>query len=78
MGFLWISAVVIYGLATYQLGPLGDSAGWVYQITMVLTACAAGVLAVEWRSSSRGTLAVFLLGINPLMSATLVLARATK
>jgi L-rhamnose-H+ transport protein len=79
MGFLWISAVVLYGLATYQLGPLGDSAGWaIYQIMMVLTACAAGVIAGEWKSSSRGALTVFLLSIIPLLLATVVLAQATK
>jgi L-rhamnose-H+ transport protein len=79
MGFLWISAVVIYGLATYQLGPLGDSAGWaIYQITMVLMACIAGVIAGEWKSSSRGVLTVFLFGILPLLIATVVLAQATK
>lgn len=79
MGLLWISAVVIYGLATYQLGPLGDSAGWaIYQITMVLTACVAGVISGEWKNSSRSTLAIFALGIIPLLLATVVLAQATK
>lgn len=79
MGFLWISAVVIYGLATYQLGPLGDSAGWaIYQITMVLMACVAGVIAGEWKSSSRQAVRVFLLSIVLLLIATVVLARATK
>jgi L-rhamnose-H+ transport protein len=79
MGLLWIFAVVIYGLATYQLGPLGDSAGWaIYQITMVLMACVAGVIAGDWKSSSRGVLAVFLLSVVPLLVATALLAQATK
>ncbi|QNI38188.1 L-rhamnose/proton symporter RhaT [Edaphobacter albus] len=79
MGFLWISAVVLYGLATYQLGPLGDSAGWaIYQITMVLTACMAGVIAGEWKNASRPSVTAFLVSILPLLTATVILAKATK
>ena len=78
MGLLWIFAVAIYGLATYQLGRLGDSAGWaIYQITMVLTACAAGVLSGEWKKASKRSLGVFSLGILTLAVAITVAASST-
>jgi L-rhamnose-H+ transport protein len=79
MGLLWIFAVAIYGLATYQLGRLGDSAGWaIYQITMVLTACAAGVLSGEWKRASRRSIKVFTLGIVTLAMAITMAASSTR
>jgi L-rhamnose-H+ transport protein len=79
MGLLWIFAVAIYGLATYQLGRLGDSAGWaIYQITMVLTACAAGVLSGEWNRASKRSVKVFTFGIVTLAAAITMAASSTR
>ena len=79
MGLLWIVAVAIYGLATYQLGRLGDSAGWaIYQITMVLTACAAGVLSGEWKKASGRSIAIFSMGIAALAVAITITASSTQ
>jgi len=79
MGLLWIVAVAIYGLAAHQLGRLGDSAGWaIYQITMVLTACAAGVLSGEWKQATRRSIAVFSLGITTLAVAITMAASSTR
>lgn len=79
MGLLWIIAVAIYGLATYQLGRLGDSAGWaIYQITMVLTACAAGVLSGEWKKAPGRSITVFSLGIVALAVAITITASSTR
>jgi len=79
MGILWIFAVAIYGLATYQLGRLGDSAGWaIYQITMVLTACAAGVISGEWKKASRLSIKVFALGIITLAASITMAASSTR
>jgi len=79
MGLLWISAVAIYGLAAHQLGRLGDSAGWaIYQITMVLTASAVGVLSGEWKKASRRSIAVFTFGIAMLAVAIAVAASSTR
>jgi L-rhamnose-H+ transport protein len=78
MGLLWIVAVAIYGLAAHQLGRLGDSAGWaIYQITMVLTASAAGVLSGEWKRASRRSIGVFTLGIAMLAVAITMAASST-
>jgi L-rhamnose-H+ transport protein len=79
MGLLWIVAVAIYGLAAHQLGRLGDSAGWaIYQITMVLTACAAGVLSGEWKQATKRAIATFSLGITTLAIAILMAASSTR
>ncbi|SEG57410.1 L-rhamnose-H+ transport protein [Bryocella elongata] len=79
MGLLWITAVGVYGLATYQLGRFGDSAGWaIYQVTMVVTACAVGVLTGEWKSASRSSMFVFGLGILALTTSVVMAAGSTK
>jgi L-rhamnose-H+ transport protein len=78
MGLLWISAVAIYGVAAHQLGTLGDSAGWaIYQITMVLTACAAGLFSGEWRQASARSIAVFTAGIVALVVSITMAASST-
>jgi L-rhamnose-H+ transport protein len=79
MGLLWIGAVAIYGVSTRYLGRLGDSAGWaVYQITMVLTANGAGIVAGEWKSASRRSLIVLIVGICVLVLATIATAVSTR
>jgi L-rhamnose-H+ transport protein len=79
MGLLWIGAVAIYGVATRFLGHLGDSAGWaIYQITMVVAANGAGVLAGEWRAASRRASVVLAVGVMVLILATVTVASSTK
>jgi L-rhamnose-H+ transport protein len=79
MGLLWIGAVAIYGVSTRYLGPLGDSAGWaIYQITMVLTANVAGLMAGEWRAASRRSFAVLVCGVLVLVFATVTTAFSTR
>ena len=79
MGLLWISAVAIYGIAAHQLGRLGDSAGWaIYQITMVLTACAAGLFSGEWRRASVRSIGIFTAGILMLVVSITMAAISTR
>jgi L-rhamnose-H+ transport protein len=79
MGLLWIGAVLIYGLSTRYLGRLGDSAGWaIYQIVMVLTANAAGIVAGEWKSASRRSHVVLASGVLILVLATVTTAVSTR
>jgi L-rhamnose-H+ transport protein len=79
MGLLWIGAVAIYGLSTRYLGRLGDSAGWaIYQITMVLTATAAGIVMGEWKSASRRSLFALAASLITLIFATAVTAASTR
>jgi L-rhamnose-H+ transport protein len=79
MGLLWIFAVAIYGIAAHQLGHLGDSAGWaIYQITMVLTACTAGVFSGEWRRASRRSIGIFTAGIVILAVAIMMVSSSTR
>lgn len=79
MGLLWIGAVAIYGLSTRYLGRLGDSAGWaIYQITMVLTANAGGIVAGEWKSANRRALFVLASGVFILVLATIATAVSTR
>lgn len=79
MGLLWIGAVAIYGVSTRYLGRLGDSAGWaIYQITMVLTANAAGIVAGEWKSAKRASRLALASGVFLLVLATIVTAVSTR
>ncbi len=79
MGLLWIGAVTIYGLSTRYLGRLGDAAGWaIYQIVMVLTANAAGILAGEWKSASRRSYVALAAGVLILVLATVTTAVSTR
>jgi len=79
MGLLWIGAVAIYGVSTRYLGRLGDSAGWaIYQIAMVLTANLAGILAGEWRSSTRRARVALCSGVLVLVLATITTAVSTR
>lgn len=79
MGLLWIGAVLIYGLSTRYLGRLGDSAGWaIYQIVMVLTANAAGIVAGEWKSASRRSYIALASGVLILVLATVTTAVSTR
>jgi L-rhamnose-H+ transport protein len=53
MAFLWMGAMATYGVASVYLGPLGTSVGWaLFQIFMIITANASGVLAGEWSGAS--------------------------
>ena len=79
MGLLWFSAVAIYGISTRYLGRLGDSAGWaIYEITIVLTANIAGLIAGEWKRASRLSLAVLATGVLILVVATTITAASTR
>jgi L-rhamnose-H+ transport protein len=79
MGLLWIGAVAIYGLSTRYMGRLGDSAGWaIYQITMVLTANAAGIIAGEWKSATRRAYATLIVAVLILILATVTTAVSTR
>lgn len=79
MGLLWIGAVAIYGVSTRYMGKLGDSAGWaIYQISMVIAANTAGVIAGEWKSASRRAVVLLGCGVLVLIVATVVTAFSTK
>jgi L-rhamnose-H+ transport protein len=78
MGLLWISAVVLYALATWRLGRLGDSAGWaIYQITMILTAAASGFLTGEWKQTSWTPKFMFGSGLAILMLSIWMIGYST-
>jgi L-rhamnose-H+ transport protein len=79
MGLLWFGAVAIYGISTRYLGRLGDSAGWaIYEITIVLTANIAGLMAGEWRRASRLSIGVLATGVLVLIVATIATASSTR
>jgi L-rhamnose-H+ transport protein len=79
MGLLWFSAVAIYGISTRYLGRLGDSAGWaIYEITIVLTANVAGLVAGEWKRASRTSVTVLAAGVLILVVATTITAASTR
>ena len=79
MGSLWIGAVAIYGISTRYLGTLGVSAGWaIFEITMVLTANAAGLLLGEWKRAPRRAVGILAGGVVVLVLATITTAISTR
>jgi L-rhamnose-H+ transport protein len=53
MGAVWISGVLLYGLGSFRMGPLGTVLGWpFFTALMVLSAYGLGLITGEWRGAS--------------------------
>jgi L-rhamnose-H+ transport protein len=75
MGALWMGAFAIYGVSSVYLGTLGTSAGWaLFQIFMIMTATASGMLTAEWRGSPKAAKFGMLAGLALLSIATVLIA----
>ncbi len=54
MGILWGGSIFVYGAAAPKLGKLGPAIGWPLSLSVgLLTANVCGILAGEWKNSSR-------------------------
>ena len=75
MGILWMGAFAIYGVSSVYLGALGTSAGWaLFQIFMIMTATASGMLTSEWKGSPMAAKAGMIGGLVLLSVATVLIA----
>lgn len=77
MGLLWMGSMACYGVAAALLGTLGTSIGWaLFQIFMIMTANASGMLTGEWRQAPRRARRLFWVGFCLLALATVVISTA--
>ena len=77
MGVLWMGSMACYGVAASFLGSLGTSIGWaLFQIFMIMTANASGMLTGEWRGASRAARRLLWVGFGLLALATLIISTA--
>ncbi len=54
MGLLWMGSMAVYGVSAANLGALGTSVGWaLFQIFMIMTASASGIVTGEWKAASK-------------------------
>jgi L-rhamnose-H+ transport protein len=74
---LWYGGVLLYGMATTQLGQLGPSVGFGLYIGMtVLFGNFNGWLIGEWKGASRGVIRGFLIGMGLILGGIVVIALA--
>jgi L-rhamnose-H+ transport protein len=74
MGGLWMGAFAIYGVGSVYLGALGTSAGWaLFQIFMIMTATASGMLTAEWKGSPIAAKFGLAAGLVLLSAATVLI-----
>jgi L-rhamnose-H+ transport protein len=75
MGALWMGAFAVYGVSSVYLGTLGTSAGWaLFQIFMIMTASASGMLTAEWKGSPKAAKLGMAAGLALLSIATVLIA----
>ncbi len=78
-GFLWAGALLLYGVASRQLGALGTSAGWgLYQILMIICANVSGLITGEWTGAGRRPVRALLAGLGLLAVATVSMSLANR
>jgi L-rhamnose-H+ transport protein len=78
-GLLWAGALLLYGIASRQLGALGTSAGWgLYQILMIISANVSGLVTGEWSGAGRRPVRALLAGLALLAVATVSMSLANR
>lgn len=76
MGLIWISGVLLYGLGSFRMGPLGTVLGWpVFTALMVLSAYFLGLLTGEWRGATRRSLMWMNGGVVVIAAALFLVAQ---
>jgi L-rhamnose-H+ transport protein len=75
MAVFWMGSMAIYGVAATFLGVLGTSIGWaLFQIFMIMTANASGIITGEWKQAPASTRALFWTGFVLLALATALIS----
>jgi L-rhamnose-H+ transport protein len=74
MGLLWYSALLLYGMASEEMGKLGASVAFaLFSSGTVLFANLFGWLAGEWNGASRQTIRGFIKGMVFIVSAIFII-----
>jgi L-rhamnose-H+ transport protein len=74
MAMMWLSGLLLYGGGATLSGKYGTSVGFTLFVAIsVLSSTVVGVLAGEWKSTSRPTRRLLALGVAALVFAVLVL-----
>ena len=75
MGLLWYSALLLYGMASEEMGKLGASVAFaLFASGTVLFANLFGWLVGEWKGASRKTIQGFIKGMVFIVGAILIIA----
>lgn len=77
MGVLVFGGLLLYGLGSEMLGPLGTSAGWALSMSaMIVAANCSGFLTGEWRNAAAAVRRLMTAGVVVLLAAILILGMA--
>jgi L-rhamnose-H+ transport protein len=78
-GCLHFLAQIPYGMATYYLGRLGTSVGWVFNIACsLLVANALGFVTKEWKGAPKASTRTLFVGLAVLVVAMAILAHGNN
>lgn len=74
-GVIWFLSILLYGVGSRAMGPLGTSVGWAtMQTVAILTGNIAGLLSGEWKGCSRRSLTLMFLGLALMFFGIIVIA----
>ena len=75
MGLLWLSGIVLYGVGATLVGKYGTSVGFALCVSsQILASNGLGVLAGEWKKTSRRTQTVLYSGLAAVVASVIVLS----
>ena len=73
MGLLWAGSIIVYGMATANLGKLGPSIGWAaFNGIAIFWANCLGLLAGEWKGVGRKGMWIMTAGLLVLLAGILI------
>lgn len=76
MGTVWIAGVLLYGLGSFRMGPLGTVLGWPFFMSlMVLSAYGLGLVTGEWRGASTSSRVWMNTGVVTITAALFLVAK---
>jgi hypothetical protein len=74
MAFLWLGAIVSYGIGATLVGKYGTSVGFMlYIAASILTSSAIGVVTGEWKGSSDRTWKLLAAGVAMILASVAIL-----
>ncbi len=75
MGLMWFGSLLLYGISSARLGPLGPSMGFaIFLGTAILTSNAWGILTGEWRGAGPRPLRLLLASVAVLLAGMVLIA----
>ena len=74
-GVIWFLSILLYGIGSRSMGPLGTSVGWAtMQTVAILTGNIAGLLSGEWKGCPRRSLILMYAGLALMVAGIIVIA----